>query len=1187
MYKVLFNLLVLCFCSLNANSQSPLENSGTNSANSQDGLFSDNVATSINSPTASGFKNNVQYPDVSNTGGVNINIPLYTIQDRGLSFPIVLSYNPNNVKVDSKASWVGTGWNLFATGAITRTVKDLPDDALYSVVPAVDPYHGVPTYLGWLNNDLEEGSRIKEFPESEHFSHYNATTTTTTQNITNPFGFGRLFMDYRSAFGLVRDLEPDVYTFSVGSEQFSFVFNENGEPKILGLNDYKIEYTKQDLLDYSVQYELDEGGEVSYFNSLLMLTDYKQIITDFVVTNPSGYKYYFNYSDTEKTKTIHKKYMLNIDAFQGANNPDVDNSILENEEPQAEHITAWYLSKIVSPSDQEMAFAYNDQLIIDKPKNPVYLGFCETGNCTDEDRNKYQILDDTNFDRRSRYEVSSKYISEIETDNVKVTFQTGSLRLDSDGGSTLGSVNVISKISNKTIFSYDLEYSYTTASDCSNALDAKWCKRLFLDKIVERHGTVVKDAYDFEYNDAFTLPSRFSYQQDFWGYFNANNANSLIPQLYVYPNKSAMERYRIYPNTNESLEYILPGANRDVNDQAILAGTLKKVIFPTKGFREYSFEPNEYFDEEAQQTFKGGGLRIKSVKHNDGDGTDIVKSYDYIRNVSGSQQSSGKLYVNPVYGVATNYFRLPGTTIYNYMGVYRSVNYTPSNLPNISGFAPAPITFTSGEANPDFGDQNYVITDYDHWDKYTKRGSHSFNKSENSNGSSVLYTDVVEYIEGNGRVEHKFYEPTTYDIHQTEIQKGFQSSSIYGNIATNPNGFFNGQKCSFYSPNYADGLGTMFTGNLETNDTNPSYSPLDNNQGTLGYAVSPFPPMSRSESSLEYFRDKKQSVTVYSEDGLKLKEKLFLYETFRDEDEMVYGIVFRNYETLCNNYYLNQNWFAWAKYHYITNAEAQLSEVITRSYDQGDDTRFHEKIDKMYYDNHPENSLLTRTEFTDSKGDSYETRTFYPNDDEAYTLPNVPTLLSNHRIDTPIRQEIKKEGTILITKENEYSDFGYNNISKKRVLTSKGSGGLEEGTVVDLRDEYGNITQYRTKDDVYHVTLWDYNKSYTVMTIDNVTYSQVNTSLQSNTGKTLDEVIAYESEASMISWQNDIRDSLVSDGYNVEITSYTYAPLVGVTSITDTRGYTTYYTYDDFNRLQFVKDNDGNILSENRYNYKN
>ncbi len=53
------------------------------------------------------------------------------------------------------------------------------------------------------------------------------------------------------------------------------------------------------------------------------------------------------------------------------------------------------------------------------------------------------------------------------------------------------------------------------------------------------------------------------------------------------------------------------------------------------------------------------------------------------------------------------------------------------------------------------------------------------------------------------------------------------------------------------------------------------------------------------------------------------------------------------------------------------------------------------------------------------------------------------------------------------------------------------------------------------------------------------------------------------------------------------LTTYTYDPLIGVTSITDPRGETIYYHYDNFNRLEYVKDAQGKILSENEYHYKN
>ena len=52
------------------------------------------------------------------------------------------------------------------------------------------------------------------------------------------------------------------------------------------------------------------------------------------------------------------------------------------------------------------------------------------------------------------------------------------------------------------------------------------------------------------------------------------------------------------------------------------------------------------------------------------------------------------------------------------------------------------------------------------------------------------------------------------------------------------------------------------------------------------------------------------------------------------------------------------------------------------------------------------------------------------------------------------------------------------------------------------------------------------------------------------------------------------------------ITTFTYKPLVGMTVMTDPRGRTTTYEYDDFGRLEIVKDHEGKLLEEYQYHYK-
>jgi YD repeat-containing protein len=55
---------------------------------------------------------------------------------------------------------------------------------------------------------------------------------------------------------------------------------------------------------------------------------------------------------------------------------------------------------------------------------------------------------------------------------------------------------------------------------------------------------------------------------------------------------------------------------------------------------------------------------------------------------------------------------------------------------------------------------------------------------------------------------------------------------------------------------------------------------------------------------------------------------------------------------------------------------------------------------------------------------------------------------------------------------------------------------------------------------------------------------------------------------------------------NAQMTTYTYEPLVGMTSQCDARNTITYYEYDALGRLNLVRDQDGNIIKTFKYNYK-
>ena len=140
-------------------------------------------------------------------------------------------------------------------------------------------------------------------------------------------------------------------------------------------------------------------------------------------------------------------------------------------------------------------------------------------------------------------------------------------------------------------------------------------------------------------------------------------------------------------------------------------------------------------------------------------------------------------------------------------------------------------------------------------------------------------------------------------------------------------------------------------------------------------------------------------------------------------------------------------------------------------------------------------------------------------------------------------------------------------------------GTLEKKVTYDLHDTKGNISQYTTENGVSVTILWGYNKTLPIAKIENATLAQVATALAVTT-----TILQGYNEANLTTTVlNGLRASLPS----TMITSYTHIPLVGVSTITDPKGQTTTYEYDNFNRLLQVKDAQGNILSKNEYNYKN
>jgi hypothetical protein len=81
------------------------------------------------SPNAASLMKFSDVPVSPYTGTADITIPLYNIQLHGMSIPVSLSYHSGGIKLREEAGNEGLGWTLDAGGMISRTIMDQDDFA--------------------------------------------------------------------------------------------------------------------------------------------------------------------------------------------------------------------------------------------------------------------------------------------------------------------------------------------------------------------------------------------------------------------------------------------------------------------------------------------------------------------------------------------------------------------------------------------------------------------------------------------------------------------------------------------------------------------------------------------------------------------------------------------------------------------------------------------------------------------------------------------------------------------------------------------------------------------------------------------------------------------------------------------------------------------------------------------------
>jgi hypothetical protein len=179
------------------------------------------------------------------------------------------------------------------------------------------------------------------------------------------------------------------------------------------------------------------------------------------------------------------------------------------------------------------------------------------------------------------------------------------------------------------------------------------------------------------------------------------------------------------------------------------------------------------------------------------------------------------------------------------------------------------------------------------------------------------------------------------------------------------------------------------------------------------------------------------------------------------------------------------------------------------------------------------------------------------------------------------QKQLKNDISEIWNKEWVYNSTGSSNIKVSRFNQS--NFGATPYTVISdvLYDTKDNVIQAKSNE-IFTTYLWSYNYQYPIAEIKNATYEDVKKAL----GYDDTQIASLGSNSSPD--VSSIRNMLTTYFKNqpVLITTYTYNPLIGMSTKTNPNGVVAYYNYDSFNLLKNIRNNTSNVIKTFDYHYK-
>ena len=1085
------------------------------------------------------------------TGVPNINIPLYEIVSRSIKVPISLSYHAAGIRVAQEASWVGLGWTLNAGGIITRSVR------------------------GW--DDLATGGG-EGYPKGYPLGYDLPTDTNYTMPINGSDWNTNLYLRYAQND---EDPEPDIFYYNFGNYSGKILLQKGNKPLVLNQDPLKIE---------------------QFYGSCIIRT-------------PDGNAYYFG--TEEETNVYDLAY----------SNSRSDRKIQPNV------VNSWYLDSIASPNNDKVIFKYKrsnkcirsqlsatNSMFLDAPNGEPGIHWNVSIKAYPYSMYGYTI------DSAPGFNFSETAVDEVLLDEI--IFKGGRIGFTTKGRTDLIAHNsgipqcldaiTIRNNLDSIIGSYQFGTSYFQSTNGTTNDQ----ERLRLDQITDLAGK----KHLFTYNSE-NLPKKTSSSVDHWGLYNGAN-------------NEAFDDFAAIPTIEYKPGFIYAGANREASQEKAKAAILTRIGYPTGGYTTFDYELNDFYNPDEKMgydsnvgTLYGGNEQVINI----GSATGIHFDITFTKNAEGclwDGATCDSLERNDCYA---SYLDLQkkqenGTWATEVKYLYRKLGCIEGQSLRIG----LDRTLSAGE-------YKIVVNSFETLNAVCKyRYAYPTSAIENKGGG--LRVKEIETSDGENFTSTR-YDYTMLTSNGTRSSGVLMSKPLYHYTVSTQTingtlGMVDGSACSIDSnatiyrftidPN--TGLWTNFVINPGyTKATSETIIPMGTSaQGSpVGYSqvteIQQSTGSSNGKTVYTFSNDPEYAYrpvdspsllifpglpnAVYNSNGNLLKKEYWnsqdqllkkeMYEYIRaDSVYNVRGIKLYSLGSIGFWPDAADN-IAPSKDNYLIRFYDNISErwnlvkdsTITYDYSISPVAEL-KQVNRYYYDNNI-HKQLTRT-ITKNSDEKLITKTLkYPHDVTNLTdsaEAGRKKLLTNWNIKAVMEEDLTIGAQTQINQTEYESGFGL----PKYIKTNTGPGQTMESRIGFQYDGTGNIKQYNLSDNVNTSYCWAYNTTQPVVKGENISYDVLKAAVESAAGTTNLETywngfgsIATNptQQAAFRTFNTNLRSNATLN--NAQITTYTYIPLVGMTSQTDPNGKTTYYEYDSFGRLKFIKDKDGKILKKFYYHYKN